>query len=63
MSPASFFKRVCMAGAYAKKIAREKHSSLIVPSASDEENKRMITLQSGVNVTKLFSFIADDEAK
>ncbi len=50
-----FFSNECVwPGPTRKKIAREKHSSLIVPSASDEENRRMITLQSGVNVTKKF---------
>ncbi len=42
--------------------ARDKRSSLLFMVISDEE-KSLMTLTPGVNVMKLFSFIADDEAK
>ncbi len=43
-----------------KQIAKYKHSSLV---GSVTKKKSFIRLTPGVNVLKLFSFIADDEAK
>ncbi len=45
-----------------KKLVKEQHSSLLKVSVSDEE-KSFKQSTTGVNVIKLFSFIADDEAK
>ncbi len=42
---------------------RYKHYSLFVQSVSSEEEKGFITLAPGINVKKLFFFVADDEAK
>jgi hypothetical protein len=39
-----------------------KHSSLFCCSMSDEDES-LIALTPGVNVIKVFSFVADDEAK
>jgi hypothetical protein len=44
-----------------KGLARDKHSSLFILRMRGEENDLM-TLTPGVNVIKLFSFVADDEA-
>ena len=46
-----------------KVIARYKHSSLFGLVISNEGKKSFTALTPGVNVTKLFFFIADDEAK
>jgi hypothetical protein len=40
----------------------DKHSILFGPFVIDEE-KSFITSTPGINVIKLFSFIADDKAK
>jgi hypothetical protein len=45
-----------------KRIARDKHSSLFGLFPSVEE-KSFVTLAPGVNVIKLVSFVADNEAK
>jgi hypothetical protein len=41
----------------------DKHTSLFAQSVSDEDKKVLILQTPGVNSIKLFSFIADDEAK
>jgi hypothetical protein len=45
-----------------KVIAGYEHSSLFGLFISNEE-KSLISLTQGVNVIKLFSFVADDKAK
>ena len=45
-----------------KEITRHKHSSLLCHFVSNN-GKKSQTLTPGVNVIKLFSFVADDEAK
>ncbi len=43
--------------------AKDKHSSLLVVRSICDEEKPFLMLPSGVNVIKLFSLVADDEAK
>ncbi len=42
---------------------QDKHSSLFVRYITDKEEKKFYEMTSGVNVVKLFSFIADSAAK
>ncbi len=45
-----------------KKLAEDKHSSLLYRNTSDEE-KRVVILRLDVNATNLFIFLTDAEAK
>jgi hypothetical protein len=45
-----------------KRVSKDKHSSLLGLFVCDKE-KSLITSTPGVNVIKLFSFVADDETK
>ncbi len=46
-----------------KRLAGDKHPSLLVPFFNYEDKRSVVKMTPGVNVIKLFSFVTDEEAQ